>query len=131
MIKVHPTYELMESCLRNGNKLRIAISGADKRYCGIYYATVEMPAYVDSQNPIMYLILNDGWKGYPLETGYFTVLGEDNYMPCYVNGLQSKVAECMGCGPYENTKNVPNTVNMFSRSVGSYKNFDNLLCNKY
>lgn len=119
VIKVHPTYELMEMALRNGNKLRLAVHCADERYNGIYTGVIEMPAYVDPENPIMYIVLYMLWQGFPLETGYFTILGEDNYMPCYMNQFQSKVAECVGCGPYKNTQNVPSRNNMFSRSVGS------------
>lgn len=122
MIKVHPTYDLMEMALRNGNKLRLAIHSADQRYNGIYTGVIEMPAYVDPTEPIMYIVLYINWQGYPLETGYFTVLGEDNTMPKFMSGFQSKVGECIGCGPYKVTSNTPNRNNMFSRKVGSSEN---------
>lgn len=125
MIKIYPTFELMESCVRNGNKLRIAITDADSRYNGIYYCTVEMPAYVDNKQPIMYLMLYDKWKGYPQETGYFTVLGEDNYIPQYINELQTKISNSI---EYD-TKSLPRN-NMFLKNSYSRNTYLHHMCSK-
>lgn len=130
MIKVHPTFELMESCLRNGDKLRIAINDADQRYNGIYYCTVEMPSYIDPQEPIMYLMLYDRWKGYPIETGYFTVLGEDNDIPTYINKLQCDISNSINDGIYKNAQNLPSRHNMFSRNSNGRNTYYQKLCTK-
>lgn len=129
MVKVHPTFELMEILLRNNNKIRIAVTGADARYNGIYYAVAEYPAYSDPNKPTLYLVLYSQWYGYPLEKGYFTVLGEDTFIPTHIKELQSKVSDYVSCANSNATKNVPTTQNAFARSVGSYDTQYKFLCN--
>lgn len=126
MIKVHPTYELMEAVNRNGNRLRIAVSNCDCRYNAVYYATIEQPEINNINEPIIYLVLNSYWAGFPLQEGYFTILGED-YMPSYLDPFVEKVHSASK-EPFLNTTNVPSRNNPFSRSVGSQNTIYKKIC---
>lgn len=132
MLKVHPTFELTEILLRNNNKVRIAITGCDARYVGVYYATAEYPSYNDPSAPIVYLVLNYAWQGYPLNTGSFAVLGEDTFVPTHIQQFQSKVDQaCATCGPYLTHSNKPNHCNLFNPKDGlSSKTVYSNICNE-
>lgn len=129
VIKIHPTFELMEVILRNNNKIRIAVHGADARYNGIFYGVVEQPAYSNPQNPILYLVLYSPWQGYPILKGYFSVLGQDDFIPDFIKQLQSEVDECIPCGPYSVSSNKPNMQNYYAKNRGSTNTFYKHLCN--
>lgn len=129
MIKVKPTFELMEILLRNNNHVKIAITGADARYNGIYSAVAEYPAYVDSQNPVVYLVLYSPWAGYPILKGFVSFLGQDTHVPKYMMAFQSKVGEASACcGPYQLSSNRPNYQNSFVDNSGSYDTVYRAMC---
>lgn len=97
MIKINVTDTLLENIRSNNGMLQIAVVDADTRYCGVYYGVCVVPKTQHQPNePIIYVILWDNWKGYPLETGYVTIL-KNQPIPTYIKEFHKVLSNNLDC----------------------------------
>ena len=78
MITFEPDFEFLEMSLRNSNRVRVAVTGADARYNGVYYAILNSPTSPNVCDTRHVLILHGCWQGYPLKEGSISILPESN-----------------------------------------------------
>jgi hypothetical protein len=92
MVKVYQTDELMKMTKNNGGLIRVAVMGADTRYCGVYYAVAVIPGVqLCSSEPVIYLIFWDNWKGYVLEKGYMSIMADKEF-PEYIQQFRDVIS---------------------------------------
>ena len=75
MIKMKKSDKLSEANRGNTGLVRLAIAGADTRYCGVYFGVIVTTQKTDD----VYIVLWDNWKGYVIDKGYATILDDTEF----------------------------------------------------
>jgi hypothetical protein len=88
MIKVSGNEQIALQRTINEGIVKIAVTGADARYCGIYNGIVVTP---ENSKGELYIILWDNWKGYVIDKGYFSIIENEGTFPQFIREFRDTI----------------------------------------